>query len=235
MVIYLGSFVQLCCGEGGILQTNINGVCGECSHCLSYTGFAPVHDVCAFPVYNTQALGCSAWELSKAGPGLCALPRSKSLRFRFSGIPQMHRLGWACVLCRFQVREAQVTRCLASTHSPGGQCILSTPPTPPFSLLCFLEAPSQVCRVSSLGSWSLAATLLADVNRQDLVSNCEPAHRLVEDAISGAEFAPSPSSSGYRSPASLPPVGEGLVCSWLGLLWYSLNPLFCERPSSALG
>ena len=95
VVIYLGSFVQLCCGEGGILQTNINGVCGECSHCLSYTGFAPVHDVCAFPVYNTQALGCSAWELSKAGPGLCALPRSKSLRFRFSGTPQRCRLGSA--------------------------------------------------------------------------------------------------------------------------------------------
>ena len=61
---------------GGTLQTNITDVCGECSHCLGYTGFAPVHDVCAFPVYNTQALGCSAWELSKAGPALCALPRS---------------------------------------------------------------------------------------------------------------------------------------------------------------
>ena len=36
--------------------------------------------------------------------------------------------------------------------------------------------------------------LLADVNRpgsqEDLVSNWEPAHSLVEDAISGAEIAP---------------------------------------------
>ena len=23
--------------------------------------------------------------------------------------------------------------------------------------------------------------------------------------------------------------GEGLVCSWLALLWYLLNPLFCEQ------
>ena len=45
-----------------------------------------------------------------------------------------------------------------------------------------------------LGSSSLAATLLADVNhpgsKEDLVSNWEPAHSLVEDAISGAEIAP---------------------------------------------
>ena len=40
----------------------------------------------------------------------------------------------------------------------------------------------------------LAATLLVDVNhpgsQEDLVSNSEPACSLVEDAISGAEFAP---------------------------------------------
>ena len=38
------------------------------------------------------------WELSEVGPGLYALPRSKSLRFRFSGITQTdgvtHQLGW---------------------------------------------------------------------------------------------------------------------------------------------
>ena len=48
--------------------------------------------------------------------------------------------------------------------------------------------------VSLLGSRSLAVTLLVDVNRpgsqEDLVSNWEPAHSLVEDAVSGAEIAP---------------------------------------------
>ena len=83
MVIYLGSLVQLCCGEVGALQTNATGVCGECFQCLSHTGFVPAHGVCAFPVYTTQAPGFSAGELSKAGPGLHALPRSKPLRFRF--------------------------------------------------------------------------------------------------------------------------------------------------------
>ena len=85
MVTFLGSLVQSCCGERGTLQTKNTGVCGECSPCLSHTGFAPAHGVCAFPVYTAQILGCSARELSEAGPGLHALPRSKPLRFRYSG------------------------------------------------------------------------------------------------------------------------------------------------------
>jgi len=60
VVTFLGSHVQMCCGEGGTLQTNITGVCGECSQCLGHTGFAPAHDVCAFPVYAAQAVDCSA-------------------------------------------------------------------------------------------------------------------------------------------------------------------------------
>ena len=53
-------------------------------------------------------------ELSEAGPGLYALPRSKPLRFRYSGSPQRLRLGWLCVLRPSQVRAAQVTRCSVS-------------------------------------------------------------------------------------------------------------------------
>ena len=51
---------------------------------------------------------------------------------------------------------------------------------------------SEVPCVSS-GELSLAATLLADFNcpesQEDLVSNWEPVHSLVEDALSGVEFA----------------------------------------------
>ena len=143
MVIYLGSLVQLCCGEGATLQTSITGVCGECSQCLGHTGFVPAHDVCAFLVYTAQAPGCSAGELSKAGPGLCALPRPMPLRFRFSGTPQRCRLGWACVLCPSQVcilcpsqvSAAQVTRCLVSALFPAGPCVLSPPVSQPLSFL----------------------------------------------------------------------------------------------------
>ena len=85
MVTYLGLLVQLCCGEGEALQTNISGLCGECSQCLGHTGFVPIHRVCVFPVFTAQVQGYSAGELSKAGPGLLALPKSKLLRFRFPG------------------------------------------------------------------------------------------------------------------------------------------------------
>ena len=69
-------------------------VCFPCLHCLG------------------SRLLCR--ELSEVSPGLYALPRSKLLWFRYSGTPQRRRLGWACVLCPSLVREAQVTRCLAS-------------------------------------------------------------------------------------------------------------------------
>ena len=129
MVTYLGLLVQSCCGKRGTLPTNISSVCGECLQCIGQTEFAPAHGMCAFPVYTAQAPGCSAGELSKVGPGLRALPRSKLLRFRFSGTPQRHRLGWACVLCPSRVLSAQVTRCLASPvaatyHLPHPCCLI---------------------------------------------------------------------------------------------------------------
>ena len=153
MVTYLGSLVHSCCGEGGTRQTKITTVFGECLQCLSHTGFAPTHGVCAFLVYTVQAPGCSAGELSKTGHGLCVVPRSKPLMVRFSGTPQRHRLGWACVLCSSQVRAALVTWCLVSALSPGMWCILS----PPWSQAawfpgCAVGAPSQMRYVSLLGS-----------------------------------------------------------------------------------
>ena len=73
----------------------------------------PLMRVC-FPCLHCLASRLLCRELSEAGPGLYALPRSKPLRFRYSGSPQRCRLGWACVLCPSQVQAAQVTRCLAS-------------------------------------------------------------------------------------------------------------------------
>ena len=83
-----------------------------CSQCLSHTGFAPAHG--GFPCLHCLGSRLLCRELSEAGPGLYALPRSKPLRFRYLGTPQRHRLGWACVWCPSQVRAAQVMRCLVS-------------------------------------------------------------------------------------------------------------------------
>ena len=72
-----------------------------------------------------------------------------------------------------------------------------------------------------------------DINRpgsqEDLVSTWEPAHSLVEDAISGAKIA---SHLLALAAACLPLClqwGKGLICIRLALLWCSLNPLFCEQ------
>ena len=79
-------------------------------------------------------------ELSEAGPGLYALPRSKPLRFRDSGSPQRHRLGWACILCPSQVRAAQVTSVWRAQLL---QLTASPVPAARFSG-CTTGAPSQV-------------------------------------------------------------------------------------------
>ena len=129
----------------------ISLACVECFPCLGHTGFASAHGVCAFLVYTAQVPGCSAGKLSKAVPGLRALPRSKPLRFRFSGTPQRHRLGWACVLCPSQVRAVQVTRCLVSAVFPGGTVHLITCPVPAARFSgCSVGVPSQVCCMSLL-------------------------------------------------------------------------------------
>ncbi|XDA77709.1 hypothetical protein R6Z07F_007839 [Ovis aries] len=82
-----------------MLQTNNTGVC---SQCLSHIGPAPAHGT------HSSGSRLLRWELSEAGPGLHAPPRSKPLRLRHSGSPQRRRLSWACVLCPSQVRVAQV-------------------------------------------------------------------------------------------------------------------------------
>ena len=104
LFFFLGSPVQLRCGEGGTLQTNNTGVC---SKCLSHTGSAPAHSAGSLPVHTAQALGCSTrnhpWAAlgclqlpgpsrsgsgtrvvlrgaDSVGPAFCALPQSEQLR-----------------------------------------------------------------------------------------------------------------------------------------------------------
>ena len=106
-----------------------------------------------FPSLHCSSSRLLCWELSEADPGLHALPRSKPLRFTFSGIPQRHRPGWARVLCPSQVRAAQVTRSLVSTVASSSGLHLITSPVPAAQFSgCTVGAPSQVCRVSLLGS-----------------------------------------------------------------------------------
>ena len=152
MVICLGSLVQLCCGEGGALQTNITGMCGGSQSVWATLGSSTL-TVCVLSWFTLlrlqvalqgnclkRALDCmhfpdlshsgsGSWVLHKGtnsvGPVFCALPRSEQLR----------RPGaW-------------------QAHSPGGRCILSPPWSWPLGFSsCAVGASSQVCRVSPLGS-----------------------------------------------------------------------------------
>ena len=74
MVTYLGSLVESCWGEGGTLQTHIAGMCGDCSHCMDYSGFAPVHNPFAFLVYTAQAPSRSAGNSPKQALGFVQFP-----------------------------------------------------------------------------------------------------------------------------------------------------------------
>ena len=84
VVFCLGSLVQSCCGEGGALQTNVTGLCGEDPSVLATLGLPPLTArVSLSTLLRLQAA------LQGAGPELCALPRLKPLRFRrVSDIPQ---------------------------------------------------------------------------------------------------------------------------------------------------
>ena len=148
MVSFLGSLVQSCCGEGGVLQTDI-AVCGEHSQCSGHTGFASLMGVCAFPIYTAQAPGCSIW----SGP--CVVGSSS---FRV-----LHKStdSFGPAFCAFPSQRSSGSRELDEHTLPG-----SGVPSP-------LRGPSLFPRsgwvrlVSVLGSWSLAATLPADVNHPE--------------------------------------------------------------------
>ena len=113
----------------------------------------PCSQCVCFPSLHCSGSRLLCRELSDVSPGLRAFPRSKPLTFRFSGTPQRCRLGWGCVLCPSQVRATQVTRCLASAVAPRWGVHLITSPVPAARFSgCTMGAPSQVCRVSLLGS-----------------------------------------------------------------------------------
>ena len=93
-------------------------------------------------------------DLQGAGPELHALARPKPLRFQFSGTPQKHRLGWACILC--------LPRQSSSDSQELDERLI--PSVVPASVS---PCAGPVHLVSVLGSWPLAATLPAGVNHPE--------------------------------------------------------------------
>ena len=136
MVSCLGSLVQSCCGEGGALQTNVTGMCGEHSQCSGHTGFAPAHG--GFPIYIAQAPGCSIW----SGP--CAA--------RGSSPPVFHKTADSTVpaFCAFPAQAAQAARSLTGALSAGAVRLI--PSTFPASV------SERQSGVPCVFSWELASS-----------------------------------------------------------------------------
>ena len=119
-------------------------------------------------------------------------------------------LLWVGHLVSFPGLNSSGDQVLGECTVPGELCILiiCLVPATPFPR-CALRALSQVCCVCPLESWSQSATFLVGVNhpgsQEDVVSSWQPAHSLVENAVSGAEIAVAPCLLALA--ASLPPIG----------------------------
>ena len=220
---YLGSLVELCCGEGvtlGILLACVGSAC---------SGWATLFATAQGSMYF---LGphCSG---SRGSQGHC--PKWALCIMHFPGLSY----SGSQLLCKStdpdglgilrssQVQATQATRCLANALS---------------QVACFMHLPGPSCSVSrvnregtvpgvpcvSSGEWSQAVTLLVAVNhpgsQEDVVSNRQPAHSLVEDVFSGSDCSgPLPLTLAV---AHLPLCcwgGRALNGSWLALLWYLLG------------
>ena len=135
----------------GTLQTNIAGMCGECSQCMDHTGFAPAHSGLCFLDLNCSDSRCSARHcpqralhfvhfpgLSCLGSGSWVLHKGTDSGVHFVSFPGPTRSG---------------DQMLGECTVPGGPCLLITCLVlATWFLGCVRRALSQVCCVFPLGS-----------------------------------------------------------------------------------
>ena len=154
MVTYFGSLVQLCCGEGGTLQISLACV-GSARSRWTTLGLPPLTACVLAWVYTLRLQGalqghCLKWALHFVHfPGL-SHSGSRVLRkgtdlvgHAFSALPRPE-----------QLRQYQA---LGEHPVPVGPCVLITSPVLAAQFCrCTGRVPSQVCRVSPLGSPSQA-------------------------------------------------------------------------------
>ena len=106
------------------------GVCGECSQCMDHTGFAPVQGSVCFLGLHCSGSRVLCRALSKADPAFHGLPRSKLLRFRFSGILQGHTQSVGHVFCALPRSEQLRQPGVWQAHCPMWAVCLNHLPSP---------------------------------------------------------------------------------------------------------
>ena len=124
--------------------------CVGSTHSVPATLGLPLSRVCALPVDTAQAPSCSTW----SGPCVAC----------GTSFPVIHKIATSGgpAFCAFPARAAQAARSLTGALSPGAVGLI--PSRVPASISARVD---RVRLVSVLGSQSLAATLLADVNHPE--------------------------------------------------------------------
>ena len=162
MVSCLGSPVQSCCGDGGDLQTNITGMCGEHLQYSGHIGFAPSQGGCVcFPhlhcsgsrlLYREQALHCLHFSgPSHSGSGFRVLPKDTD--------------SVGSLFCAFPGRSSSGSQEL-DEHTLFG-----------------CSAPYPLCGPSL--SFPMHQSSATCVSSGELISGCKPPSRCQPSRISG--------------------------------------------------
>ena len=116
VVSCLGSLVQSCCGQGGALQKNVTGMCGEHSLSSGHTGFAPVQGGCVCIPH----LHCSVSRLLSREWALCCVD-FPGLSCSDSGFQVFHKSTdlVASAFCAFPSRSSSGSQKLDRCTLPG--------------------------------------------------------------------------------------------------------------------
>ena len=150
--MYLGSLVQLFCGDGGTLQTNTTGMCGECSQWMDHTEFVTVQASMYFPAPHCSGSSVLCKDTFPSMPCDFALPKSKPLRF--SCIPQGHRTQVACAFCSLPRSKPLRWPRAWRVHSPRWAMHLMQFPGPG-CLVFWVCHEGTVTGVPCVSSWEL--------------------------------------------------------------------------------
>ena len=153
MVSCLGLLVQSCCGEGGALQTNVTGLCGEHLQCSGHNGFAPAHGCVLSPstllrlqaalqgagpeLHALSGLSCSDSsfrvlhkDTDSVGPAFCAFPGQSS-----SGIQELDKCTLPRCGAHYPLRRLSLS---FRVHWSGVPCVCSV------KLISFWTLPVDV-------------------------------------------------------------------------------------------
>ena len=169
-VTYLGSFVQLCWGEGGTQQTNITGVCGECSQCMDHTGLAPAHHGMCFPGLHCLGSKLLCRGTVQSRPCVSCTSQSWAAQVQVLGYCTRAQTWLGVSFVPFPGLSTSASQVLGERTVPGGPCILIT------SLVWLLGFPG------ALGRHHLRC---AYVLSRKLISGCDPPGRCQPSRIPG--------------------------------------------------